>query len=51
MQTINLDELKLKLDQIEIRASEDCKTNLNLKLLEFNKSFILSLCVYVGGFG
>ena len=31
MQTINLDELKLKLDQIEIRASEDCKTNLNLK--------------------
>jgi hypothetical protein len=31
MQTINLDELKLKLDQIEIKASEDCKTNLNLK--------------------
>ena len=31
MQTINLEELKIKLDQIEIRASEDCKTNLNLK--------------------
>jgi phenylalanyl-tRNA synthetase alpha chain len=31
MQTINLNELKLKLDQIEIRASEDFKTNLNLK--------------------